>query len=67
MGFSEQEYWSGLLCPPTMDLPDPGIKPASLNQSPRGLLQMVRNLIISIDQEGCMVKEGGMSLEMRRL
>ena len=67
MGFSEQEYWSGLLCPPPMDLSDPGIKPASLNQSPRGLLQMVRNLIISIDQEGCMVKEGGMSLEMRSL
>ena len=30
MGFSRQEYWSGLLCPPPEDLPDPGIKPASL-------------------------------------
>ena len=30
MGFSRQEYWSGLLCPPPGDLPDPGIKPASL-------------------------------------
>ena len=30
MGFSRQEYWSGLLCPPSGDLPDPGIKPASL-------------------------------------
>ena len=29
-GFSRQEYWSGLLCPPPGDLPDPGIKPASL-------------------------------------
>ena len=30
MGFSRQEYWSGLSCPPPGDLPDPGIKPASL-------------------------------------
>ena len=30
MGFSRQEYWSGLLCPPPVDLPDPGIKPTSL-------------------------------------
>ena len=29
MGFSRQEYWSGLLCPPPGDLPDPGIKSAS--------------------------------------
>ena len=30
MGFSRREYWSGLPCPPRWDLPDPGIKPASL-------------------------------------
>ena len=30
MGFSRQEYWSGLLCPSPGDLPDPGIKPESL-------------------------------------
>jgi len=29
MGFSRQEYWSGLLCPPPGDLPNPGIKPRS--------------------------------------
>ena len=29
LGFSRQEYWSGLPCPPAGDLPDPGIKPAS--------------------------------------
>ena len=29
-GFSRQEYWSGLPCPPSGDLPDPGIEPASL-------------------------------------
>ena len=30
IGFFKQEYWSGLPCPPPGDLPDPGIKPASL-------------------------------------
>ena len=30
MGFSKQEYWSGLPSPPPRDLPHPGIKPASL-------------------------------------
>ena len=29
MGFSWQEYWSGLPCPPPGDLPHPGIKPRS--------------------------------------
>ena len=29
MGFSRQEYWSGLLCPPPGYLSDPGIRPAS--------------------------------------
>ena len=30
MGFSRQEDWSGLLCPPPGDLPNPGIEPTSL-------------------------------------
>ena len=30
MGFSRQEYWNGLPCSPPGDLPNPGIKPASL-------------------------------------
>ena len=30
MGFSRQESWSGLLCLPSGDLPDLGIKPAFL-------------------------------------
>ena len=30
MGFSRQEYWSGLPCPPPRDLPDPGMEPVSL-------------------------------------
>ena len=30
MGFSRQEYWSGLPCLSPGDLPNPGLKPASL-------------------------------------
>ena len=30
MGFSRQENWSGLPCPPAVDLPRPGIEPVSL-------------------------------------
>ena len=29
IGLSQQEYWSGLPCPPPGHLPDPGIEPAS--------------------------------------
>ena len=29
VGFSRQEYWSGLPFPSPEDLPDPGIKPGS--------------------------------------
>ena len=29
MGFSRQEYWSGLPFPPPGDLPNPGIEPVS--------------------------------------
>ena len=29
MGFSRQEYWSGLPFPSSGDLPDPGMEPAS--------------------------------------
>ena len=30
MGFSRQEYWSGLPCPPLGNLPDPGAEPGFL-------------------------------------
>ena len=30
MGFSRQEYWSGLPFPSPGDLPDPGIEPGSI-------------------------------------
>ena len=28
-GLSRQEHWSGLLCPPPADLPNPGVEPRS--------------------------------------
>ena len=34
-GFSRQESWSGLPCPPPGNLPNPGIKPASLTSADR--------------------------------
>ena len=30
LGFSRQEHWSGLPCPPPGDLPNPGMEPVSL-------------------------------------
>ena len=30
MGFSRQEYWDGMPCPPPGDLPNPGLEPVSL-------------------------------------
>ena len=32
--FSNQEYWSGLPCPPPGDLPNPGVEPVSFTSSP---------------------------------
>ena len=32
-GFSRQEYWNGLPCPPPGDFPDPGIKPRSTREA----------------------------------
>ena len=29
VGFPREEYWSGLLCPPSGDLPNPGIEPVA--------------------------------------
>ena len=43
IGFSRQEYWSGLPRPPPRDLPNPGIKPAS----PTSLALQVDSLPLS--------------------
>ena len=50
MGFSRQEYWSGLPCPSPGDLPDPRMEPGSpalqkdslLSKSPRKLQYLKR-------------------------
>ena len=53
MGFSRQEYWSGLPCPPPGDLPNPGIEPRfpalqadSLLSEPVGL-PLILSLLLS--------------------
>ena len=33
MGFSWQEYWNGLPCPPPGNLPDPGTEPSPALQA----------------------------------
>ena len=60
MGFSRQEYWRGLPCPPPGDLLDPEIEPRSpvapalqadsLPQVPPGKPQHVRALSISLQK-----------------
>ena len=59
MGFSRQEYWSGLPFPSPGDLPDPGIEPRSpalqadaLPSEPPGKSKEVRaelGLIVHVD------------------
>ena len=38
MGFSRQEYWSGLPFPSPEDLPDPGIEPRSPSLSTKWMI-----------------------------
>ena len=51
MGFSRQEYWSGLPFPSPWDLPDPGIEPGlshsrhTLTSEPPGKPQMIPRLL----------------------
>ena len=52
MGFSRQEYWSGLPFPSPGDLPNPGIKPGSpalqadaLNSEPLGKALHIYNIL----------------------
>ena len=51
VGFSRQEYWSGLPFPPPQDLPDPGIELASLVSlaSAGGFFTTVPVLLIAIN------------------
>ena len=54
MGFSRQEYWSGLPFPPPESLPDPGIEPGSPALLPdSGILKVNRTsgTVCGISQE----------------
>ena len=44
MGFSRQQYWSGLPFPPPRDLPDPGIEPVSPAFSTKGFILLYASL-----------------------
>ena len=44
MGFSRQEYWSGLPFPSPGDLPNPGIEPGSPSLRTSLVAQMVKHL-----------------------
>ena len=45
MGFSRQEYWSGLSFPSPGELPDPGIEPRSPALQTEALLAELRQII----------------------
>ena len=62
MGFSRQEYWSGLPCPPPGDLPSPEIKPASpalagrfFTTEPPGKLSSFREELLTINFPGILL------------
>ena len=59
MGFSRQEYWSGLPFPSPEDLPDPGIKPRypalqadTLTSEPPGKPMMKKDFFLILVIEG---------------
>ena len=59
MGFSRQEYWSGLPFPSPGDLPDPGIEPASpalqADSLPTELGQKPLNTVLHLNRVECLV------------
>ena len=50
--FSRQEYWDELLCPSPGDLPQPGIKPATLTSLASTSHVVVRGSVIMILSTG---------------
>ena len=55
MGFSRQEYWSGLPFPSPGDLPDPGIEPRS--QGPNPGLPPCRQMLYPLSQSPDLAKK----------
>ena len=69
MGFSRQENWSGLPCPPPGDLPNPGIEPRSpalqvdsLPSEPRGTSKNTRVRSLSLLQDILLSQELNLGL-----
>ena len=61
MGFSRQEYWSGLPCPAPGDLPDPGIEPTSLTSPALAGTFFITSTRVAISEDRIMkiLKEEG--------
>ena len=53
MGFSRQEYWSGLPCPPPGNLPDPGIEPVSPALAGRFIITGTNGYVILLKVVPC--------------
>ena len=62
MGFSRQEYWSGLPSPPPEDLPNPGIKPRSLLHWRKILYHWASREAIYAGCEWVIVAQSGLTL-----
>ena len=65
MGFSRQEYWSGLPFPSPGDLPNPGIEPRSLalqadalTSEPPGKPRDIKRILIIGGVEQCCLQGG---------
>ena len=69
MGFSKQEYWSGLPFPSPGDLPDPGIEPKSpalLADSLPPELQGRSNVVAALPRE-VLPKGGSVRMQARKM
>ena len=75
MGFSRQEYWSGLPFPSPGDLPDPGIEPrspalqAALTSEPQGKPmaeseEKLKSLLMKMKEES---KNVGLKLNIQKM
>ena len=54
MGFSRQEYWSGLPFPSPRDLPDPGIEPVSpLSPALAGGIFTTSAILATVNSDMC--------------
>ena len=56
MGFSRQEYWSGLPFPSPGDLPNPGIEPGSPALQAYSLLSELTGFENQVSKQSCLVR-----------